>query len=202
MAKWLGAGILTSFRVGRLIRILDIEPGAAPPPDVPLQQPSPPPRLSPPPDLGPSPPLVLSAVPFPLPSPLPAADLRQIPDLRRRASRPSLRKPVYIGSVPVPVCAGVYVVRQGIAAKIGYAKNLQRRLTDLQIAHPAPLIVVGYIETATVREAQQLEHRLHRQFADERIRGEWFRLTLPIVDALKAEGHWHAPALLVTARKG
>ncbi len=200
MAKWLGAGLLTSFRVGRLIRILDIEPGAVPPPDVPLQQPYPAPlpsnALTPPP-----PPLVLAAVPFPVPSPLPAAELRQIPDMPRRA-RPSLRKPVYIGSVPVPVCAGVYVVRQGIAAKIGHAKNLQRRLTDLQIAHPSPLIVVGYIETPTVRDAQQLEHRLHRQFADERIRGEWFRLTGPVVEALQAEGHWHAPALLVNARKG
>ena len=57
--------------------------------------------------------------------------------------------------------------------------------------------VVGYIQTADKALAFNEELRLHRLFKDERVRGEWFRLTEAVVDEIKRRGTLDYNALLV-----
>jgi hypothetical protein len=58
------------------------------------------------------------------------------------------------------------------AVKIGVAVDPAKRLGSLQIGSPEPLSLIGVIPGGRPQEL-----RLHEQFADRRIRGEWFRLT-------------------------
>lgn len=171
--KWKDVGLLTTYQVDRCIRVFNLPPGEKP--DVPDGETSPAPLL-------------------------PNAEMRQIPVVARHAMKPAAPL-IKMGREAVPSRPGVYVIRQGAAGKIGCAKDLQRRLQGLQIGFPYPLIVVGYITAETQDAARKLERRLHRQFKDERFRGEWFRLTDGIVQVLRTEGAWHPPALLVEAAK-
>jgi len=54
--------------------------------------------------------------------------------------------------------------------KIGQSKNVKARLSELQVGSPVELILIEAIEFD-----EFLEPRLHKYFADERIRGEWFK---------------------------
>ncbi len=102
---------------------------------------------------------------------------------------------------PVPTGAGVYMIRSGVTVKIGCAANLQARLQSLQAGTFTPLCVVGYIERPDKRAAQLLELDLHRQFKDERVRGEWFRLTDDILSALQQHGQYDPQSIRVDARR-
>lgn len=57
--------------------------------------------------------------------------------------------------------------------KIGKAKNVQQRLNQL-IKLPMIITPIVIIET---NDNTRLERQLHRQFADKRVDGEWFKLT-------------------------
>ncbi len=57
--------------------------------------------------------------------------------------------------------------------KIGFTRDLHRRLTDLQIANPYPLRVVLELPGAD----ELYEFALHRHFAAACLRGEWFAFT-------------------------
>lgn len=65
----------------------------------------------------------------------------------------------------------VYFVQAGEGGpiKIGWARNPWGRIRDLQVAHWAVLTMLG-----TTDGGVALERRLHRRFAKERVRGEWF----------------------------
>jgi hypothetical protein len=84
--------------------------------------------------------------------------------------RPISQSVVYI--VGPPGCRKV---------KIGYASDFATRLTSLQIASPEKLIV-----RALIPGTIDLERDLHKRFAADRIRGEWFRHSKEIA-ALIAE---------------
>jgi hypothetical protein len=84
---------------------------------------------------------------------------------------------ILCGREPLPECPGVYYLLRGRAVKIGCAKALQRRLVNLQVGHPDPLRVAGYIAMRDFAEARALEGQLHKCFKDEREHGEWFRFT-------------------------
>jgi hypothetical protein len=56
--------------------------------------------------------------------------------------------------------------------KVGYGRHLRTRL--LAIACLRPVRLVWYIVT---NEARVLEAHIHRMFAGNRAKGEWFRLT-------------------------
>ncbi len=68
----------------------------------------------------------------------------------------------------------VYLIRCAHAYKIGFARDVARRLEALAISCPIPMSLVYAVETNRFR---QLERHLHKRFADRRIRGEWFELT-------------------------
>lgn len=53
--------------------------------------------------------------------------------------------------------------------KIGWARNVEKRVAELQVGSPEELSVV-----LTLRGAPSLELELHERFFDLRLRGEWF----------------------------
>lgn len=67
----------------------------------------------------------------------------------------------------------VYIARVANSrfVKIGYAKDVERRMRELQTAHAQPIkaIVIFPGDKAT-------EGILHHRFRDQRAKGEWFRL--------------------------
>ena len=60
--------------------------------------------------------------------------------------------------------------------KIGYTENLRGRLKALQIGCPIPLRFYGHRKYANLRTAKYAEKRMHRELAEFRIHGEWFKV--------------------------
>lgn len=63
------------------------------------------------------------------------------------------------------------------AAKVGYAKDVHRRLRMIQMYCPVAVDLHGSIDGASVVEAY-----LHQAFEDYRLRGEWFRAIPALLD--------------------
>lgn len=76
-----------------------------------------------------------------------------------------------LGLDPRPSDRGyIYYVAAEDRVKIGFAKNVKNRMHTLKTSSPVPLVLL-----ATHRGSQKKERELHRQFAEYRIIGEWFR---------------------------
>lgn len=60
----------------------------------------------------------------------------------------------------------------GRYVKIGYATDVAKRVTSLDLSHPEPLTLLG-----SVPGNMRIEKFFHRKFRDQRARGEWFHLT-------------------------
>jgi hypothetical protein len=56
--------------------------------------------------------------------------------------------------------------------KIGYAQNAKARRSSLQTASPTRLVL-----EATLPGSRELERKFHERFAEQRLSGEWFRIT-------------------------
>lgn len=60
--------------------------------------------------------------------------------------------------------------------KIGYCKDLQYRVYGLKHEARSPVRVLGTIEGfETSKAARDTERALHKQFAEHRVKGEWFK---------------------------
>ena len=57
--------------------------------------------------------------------------------------------------------------------KIGYTRDVETRLKDLQVANANELEIVHMFETEKALLAEQL---LHKLFENKRVRGEWYQL--------------------------
>lgn len=68
--------------------------------------------------------------------------------------------------------AVVYAVAAGWRVKIGFTANLEQRLKEIQAMCPVPLELLATVPGGRAREAA-----LHREFAGDRVHGEWFELT-------------------------
>jgi len=67
----------------------------------------------------------------------------------------------------------VYIAQSGDYCKIGFTSHSPAdRISQLQTGNPHPVKLVGMIP-GTMRD----EERLHAEFADKQVRGEWFALT-------------------------
>lgn len=68
----------------------------------------------------------------------------------------------------------VYLIQVGSegAVKIGFAASTQRRLRALQTGNPDELRLLR-----TIEGGQREEKWLHKRFASQRLRGEWFRFS-------------------------
>jgi hypothetical protein len=71
------------------------------------------------------------------------------------------------------VNSGVYVVEAGETGlfKIGYAKDIQKRLADLQTGCPFKLKLFG-----TIPGGRDMERTMHILYKPYRTSGEWFSL--------------------------
>ena len=85
----------------------------------------------------------------------------------------------------------VYFIRAGKrgAIKIGVARNIGKRLAELQTANAYELHLIASIECDGMPSALRLEKQLHKRFKRQCIRGEWFqgniefrRIKEPIID--------------------
>jgi hypothetical protein len=72
----------------------------------------------------------------------------------------------------------VYLIQEKIGVhapiKIGVARSIDQRLSDLQIGNSRSLIVIAKIGPMTSKHAYGVEQNLHNKFKRFRIRGEWF----------------------------
>jgi hypothetical protein len=84
--------------------------------------------------------------------------------------------------------AGVYFIRSGDAVKIGMSKDVPGRLRTLRTMSPLPLELLGVIPGGRDEEAQ-----LHRDWAPERLHGEWFKATPDLLG--------HIEGICVAARR-
>ena len=74
--------------------------------------------------------------------------------------------------------------------KIGRTSDVEKRMTSLQTAHHRRLRVV-HLETPGKGQSLKLEKQFHADFSDHRIRGEWFRPGLAILEYIgKAPLTW------------
>lgn len=73
----------------------------------------------------------------------------------------------------------VYFIQHGADGliKIGFTKNIDKRMRDLQFAAPLPLRLLGWRLGGPTEEA-----RLHRVFAPSKAWGEWYRPTEQLIE--------------------
>ena len=87
--------------------------------------------------------------------------------------------------------SGVYFVSAGCDGpiKIGYAKNVSKRIQRMQVDCPYELVIM-----AVLKGGRGLEKEIHRRFATCRIQGEWFKTTDElgdfIADRYPEDEHW------------
>ncbi len=63
--------------------------------------------------------------------------------------------------------------------KIGYSKDVETRLQDLQVGSPFELVLLRRIFS---ENASELEKEMHSKYAQYRTRGEWFRMPTSVVN--------------------
>ena len=95
-----------------------------------------------------------------------------------RQSEPK-RSPVKLVSDELDRAGFVYVIYLEDTAserfyKIGMASSFTARFSTHQCASPFPICVACAYFVGNMREEERF---LHSEFADKRVRGEWFRLT-------------------------
>lgn len=80
---------------------------------------------------------------------------------------------VVLAPEPQPIC-GVYFMACGQYVKIGFGRNIRKRLKQIAISNPHPVDLVGYIVSNDPKSARALEKQLHDRFRAHRHRLEWF----------------------------
>jgi hypothetical protein len=107
--------------------------------------------------------------------------VRRVVDRNRRYYLDNMRALVKQKAKP----AVVYYMRLGNRVKIGWSSNLAVRVATIQ---PEEVMV-------TEDGGQKLEAKRHKEFADLRVSGEWFRLEEPLIahiEALQRRAEDHA----------
>lgn len=110
---------------------------------------------------------------------------------RRSGRSPRKRTP---RSVLTPIdhrntlLSGVYFVQEGERGpiKIGVARRVEFRFSDLQVGNPRPLRLLHVISGGTDAH----ERSLHRRFHSLRIRGEWFEPGAELLRHIKDLRGW------------
>ena len=76
----------------------------------------------------------------------------------------------------------IYFIRTDGFAKIGCTRNIKSRLSELQVSNPHDLNVMGLFHGGFKKEEE-----LHKLFADDRVRGEWYYLSDEIKEYVKSQ---------------
>lgn len=74
--------------------------------------------------------------------------------------------------------AAVYLAKFGNMVKVGLTNDPAARLRTLQTGLPEALTMPYLVVLPKREQAVRLEKSLHRQMADRRVRGEWFRIDI------------------------
>ncbi len=78
--------------------------------------------------------------------------------------------------------AVVYALQNGDLVKIGFTKNLRRRLSEYTRHTGSEIRILGWVEGS-----RELETDLHLRFADYRQHGEWFALPAESLALLRSK---------------
>lgn len=84
---------------------------------------------------------------------------------------------------PPKKCKGYVYFIQGLcggAIKIGFSKNPEKRLAELQTGYPDTLTILLMIPGT-----EATERAIHREFEASRLKGEWFRPDKYVLDRIK-----------------
>ena len=84
----------------------------------------------------------------------------------------------------------IYFIQQGDAGpvKIGHTNNLSQRVCYMQTGNPEKLHLRISVGPMTKLMAARTEKDFHRHFANQSVRGEWYKPT--IMRRLACEGGW------------
>jgi len=63
------------------------------------------------------------------------------------------------------------------SVKIGFAIDLNKRISNLQTGNPRPLKLMGFIKTANKVDDRKIEKALHKKYKNLHVSGEWFSVT-------------------------
>lgn len=81
-------------------------------------------------------------------------------------------------------CGFIYLISSDVGlTKIGYAVDVHKRFNQINTASPVELTLLFY---CFVKDAVKLERWLHKMFSEQRIKGEWFNLTVAEIGDIKA----------------
>jgi len=82
----------------------------------------------------------------------------------------------------------IYAIRSGEFVKLGYSVDPQERISSISTMAPVECILLG-VQEGTVRT----ERKLHQQFSNLRVNGEWFKAEQSLLDWI-AENMRELPA--------
>jgi len=68
----------------------------------------------------------------------------------------------------------LYLIKAGKNYKIGWTRNIQKRVVLFQTGNASRIKIIG--DYPTNMPIQALEAWFHEAFRDKRVRGEWFKL--------------------------
>lgn len=93
------------------------------------------------------------------------------PRYRRPRKLERTKRRELVGLKP-PAGPGVYAAGFSGFVKIGRTKNIKKRLEFLDTSCPEPIRLLAILSPDPLSE-----RRFHERFAEERVRGEWFRMS-------------------------
>jgi hypothetical protein len=70
----------------------------------------------------------------------------------------------------------IYLIGTEVKQKIGFSKNIYKRIKQLQTGSPEKLVLHHYIEVPD-EFVKKLEKIIHHELAHKRERGEWFNIS-------------------------
>jgi hypothetical protein len=73
----------------------------------------------------------------------------------------------------------IYFISNGAAIKIGFAKDVEARMRDLQVANHMPLLLMG-----SIAAPQSDERQFHDRLEPHRLLGEWFTMHPNVYDLI------------------
>lgn len=98
-----------------------------------------------------------------------------------KAGVPEIKLEVKAPEIKTVSNSFIYFIQAGDFCKIGYTKDVDARLAQLQIGCPVRLQLLHVYEVKSFK-ARRLEQKLHDYFKCRRVNGEWFNIDVDIED--------------------